>query len=47
MLCPERKTGPGVSESKSYISWVTYNHIELREAPLKKREGTSVGAGLP
>jgi hypothetical protein len=24
-----------VSESKIYISCVTYNHIELREAPLK------------
>ncbi len=46
-MCPERKTDPGVSESKSYISWFTYNHIKLREAPLKKREGTSVGAGLP
>jgi hypothetical protein len=32
------RQAPGVSQSKIYISWITYNHIELRERPHSKNE---------
>jgi hypothetical protein len=35
-ILSREKDRPRVSESKIYISWVTYNHIELREAPTQK-----------